>query len=86
MDDINIYSKTAKEYLDHLQHIFHKLCEAELTMKLSKHHILAKEIQYLGHVLSSTGIKPLPSKAAAINLMNPNKNTKQVRTFLGLAG
>ena len=52
-------------------------------MKLSKCHFFAKKIQYLGHVLSSTGIKPLPSKTAAIKL-NPPKNAKQVRAFLGL--
>ena len=42
-------------------------------MKLSKWHFFAKEIQYLGDVLSTTGIKHLPSKTAAIKLMNPPK-------------
>ena len=43
-------------------------------MKLSKYHSFAKKIQYLGHILSNTGIKPLPSKAAAIKLMkHPEK-------------
>ena len=55
-------------------------------MKLSRCHFFAKEIQYLGHVLSSTGIKPLSSKTAAIKLMNLLKNAKQVRAFLGLVG
>ena len=45
-----------------------------------------KEIQYLGHVLSTTGIKPLPSKTAAIKLMKPLKNAKQVGACLGLIG
>ena len=71
LDDIIIYSKTAKEHLDHLQQVFHKLHDAELTMKLSKCHFFAKEIQYLDHVISSTGIQPLPSKTATIKLMNP---------------
>ena len=30
---IIIYSKTANEHLDHLQQVFHKLCNAELIMK-----------------------------------------------------
>ena len=70
MEDIIIYSKTAKEHLEHLQQIFHKLHDAESTMKLSKCHFLTKEIQYLCHVLSSIGIKPPSSKIAAIKLMN----------------
>ena len=55
-------------------------------MELSMFHFFAKEIQYFGHVLSTTGIKPLPSKTTAIKLMKPVKNAKQVRAFLGLVG
>ena len=72
--------------MDHLQQVFHKLCNAELSMKLSKCHFFAKKIQYLGHVLISTGIKPLPSKTAVIQLMKTPKNAKQLRAFLGLVG
>ena len=55
-------------------------------MKLSKCHFFAKEIQYLGGVLSTTGIKPLPYKMVAIKLMKTPQNTKQVRAFLDLVG
>ena len=71
LDDIAVYSKTAKEHVGHLQEVFQKLHVAELTMKLSKCHFFTKEIQYLGHVLSSTGIKLLPAKTVAIKLMDP---------------
>ena len=73
LDDIIVYSPTAEEHLGHLQQVFHKLCDAELTMKLSKCHFFTKEIQYLGHALNTTGIKPLPSKTTAIKIMNPPK-------------
>ena len=55
-------------------------------MKLSKCHFFAKEIQYIGHILSTTGIRPLPLKPQAINNMHPPKTAKQVCTFLGLVG
>ena len=55
-------------------------------MQLRKCHFFAKETQYLGHVLSTTGIKPLPSKTKAIRLMNPPKKADHVTAFLGLVG
>ena len=55
-------------------------------MKMSKCNFCSKEIQYLGHILSATGIQPLPSKTHAIQHMQPPTMSKQVRTFLGLAG
>ena len=62
LHDIIIYRKTAED-LDHLQQVFHKLSNAELSMKLSTCHFFVKEIQYLGHVHSTTGIKPLPTSS-----------------------
>ena len=56
LDDIIIDSKTAEVNLDHSHQVFHKLHGAELSMTLSKCDFFAKEIQYLGHVLSTTGV------------------------------
>ena len=55
-------------------------------MKLSKCHFFSKEIQYLGHILSTKGICPPPSKTQAIQKMNPPATPKQVHAFLGLVG
>ena len=46
--------------------------------------LFMKEIQYLGHILSTKGIKPLPSKTKAIQNRHPPKMPKQVHAFLGL--
>ena len=55
-------------------------------MKFSKCHFFTKETQYLGHILSTKGIQPLPSKTQAIHIMHPPKRPKQVHVFLGLVG
>ena len=55
-------------------------------MKKSKCNFFSKEIQYLGHILSPTGIRPLPSKTDAIQHMQPPTTPKQVRAFLRLVG
>ena len=86
LDDIIIFSKTPQEHLSHICMVFEKLKSANLSMKKSKCSFFSKEIQYLGHILSTTGIRPLPSKTHAIQHMNPPTMPKQVRAFLGLVG
>ena len=86
LDDIIIFSKTPQEHLSHICMVFEKLKTANLSMKKSKCSFFSKEIQYLGHILSATGIQPLPSKTHAIQHMNPPTTPKQVRAFLGLVG
>ena len=83
LDEIIIFSRTAEE---HIKQVFKMLWNTYLSMKLSKCHFFTKEIQYLRHILSTTGIRPLPSKTQAINSMHPPKTTKQVHIFLGLIG
>ena len=86
LDDITIYSSTPEEHLQHIKTVFEKLHHAKLSMKLSKCHFFAKEIQYLGHILGVEGIGPVPAKTEAIKAMHPPVNHKQVRAFLGLVG
>ena len=52
LDDIIIFSKTPHEHLSHIRKVFEKLRSAKLSMK----NFFSKEIQYLGHILSTTGI------------------------------
>ena len=43
-----------------------------------------KKIQYLGHILSTKGIKPLPLKTQAIKNMHLPNMPKPVCAFLGI--
>ena len=86
LDDIIIFSKTPQEHLSLICMVFKKFRSANLSMKKSKCSFFSKEIQYLSHILSATGIQPLPSKTHAIQNMNPPTTPKQVRDFLGLVG
>ena len=57
LDNIIIFSRTAEEHLNHIKQVFEKLQNAHLLMKLSKCHFFTEEIQYLRHILSTTGIR-----------------------------
>ena len=78
LDNIIIFSKTPQEHLSHIRKVFEKLWSVKLSMKMSKCNFFSKEIQYLGHILSATGIQPLPSKTHIIQHMQPPTTPKQV--------
>ena len=84
LDNIIIFSRTA-EHLSHIK-VFEKLHAAKLSMKLSKCHFFSKEIQYMGHILSTKGIWSLHLKTQVIQKMHPPTTPKQVHAFLGLVG
>ena len=86
LDDIIIFSKTPQGHLSHIRKVFKKLKSANPSMKKSKCNFFSKEIQYLGHIQSATGIRPLPSKTYAIQHIQPPTTPKQVQAFLGLVG
>ena len=86
LDDIIIFSKNEEEHLEHLRIIFQRLKEAGLKLKRSKCDFMKTQIQYLGHLISSDGIQPLPEKLGSIKNMPAPWSTKEVKQFLGLAG
>ena len=86
LDDILIYSPDVETHLKHLELIFQRLCEVDLKLKMEKCSFLKKHIQYLGHIISGDGIKPVPEKLSAIQQMPRPYTPKEVKQFLGLVG
>ena len=41
------------------------------------------QVPYVGHLLTSDGLKPDPEKVRAVEAMQPPRNVKELRTFLG---
>ena len=86
LDDILIYSPDVETHLKHLELIFQRLCEVDLKLKMDKCSFLKKHIQYLGHIVSGDGIKPVPEKLSSIQQMPRPYTPKEVKQFLGLVG
>jgi len=85
IDDVIIIGRSFDEHLHHLQQVFDRLKSAGLKIQPSKCHFLQREVNFLGHIVSSTGVSPDPSKTSKIKDWPVPQSVQEVQQFLGLA-
>lgn len=66
VDDILVYSRIEEEHKTHLRIILNILRKNRLKAKFSKCHFWKRKVQFLGHVVSESGIVVDPTKVAAL--------------------
>ena len=86
MDDIVVYTPTAQQHLEVIRQVLMRLRDAGLKINPKKTKIAAREVEYLGHLVSGDGVRPSPKKIQAIIELAPPKTVREVRMLLGLAG
>ena len=84
LDDILIYSDTFPNHLRDLKEVLQRFRDHGLKVKIKKCHFPKKEVQYLGHLISSEGVKPDPNNTAKVRDFPVPSTVKQVRSFIGL--
>jgi len=86
IDDILIYSKSPKEHSNHLRIIFQILKERKLFAMLLKYEFWLSQVQFLGNIVSSEGIRVDPSKVEVVTRWERPTTPTKICSFLGLAG
>jgi hypothetical protein len=84
IDDILVYYKTKEEHDEHLRIVLQTLRKHKLYAKFDKCDFYQKEIQYLGHVISSEGIVVDPTKIKSIMEWLVPKDVADIRSFMGI--
>jgi hypothetical protein len=83
-DLLSITKGTFEDHLERLREVLQRLQKAGLRVNIAKSTFAMDEVEYLGYILSRSGIKPMPEKVTAIlAIMEPN-NVKSLRRFLGM--
>jgi hypothetical protein len=86
IDDILVYSSTAKEHEQHLRVVLERLRQNQLYAKFSKCEFWLREVAFLGHVLTAKVVAVDPAKIKAVKEWDQPRNPTDIRSFLGLAG
>ena len=85
LDDVLVVSETFQDHLLHLREVFSRLRAANLRLKPKKCGLLRQQVSFLGHVVSTEGIRADPMKTEKIESYPRPSNVTEVRRFLGLA-
>ena len=86
LDDVIVYSTSLEEHLERLDLVFGQLKKHGLKVEATKCHLLCKEVRYLGHLLSASGVATDPTNVEKVVQWPVPKNAREVRAFLGTAG
>lgn len=85
LDDILIYSKNEEEHEKHVRLVLEKLRERGLYAKLEKCLFHQSEMEFLGFVATTEGLKMDPKKVETIMSWEVPKSVRDVQCFLGFA-
>jgi hypothetical protein len=85
LDDILIYLDSLEEHQRHIRQVLQWLKEVGLTLKLSKCEFHTDKTEYLGYIISPTGIQMDPEKLKTVKDWKEPVNIKGIQSFLGFA-
>lgn len=85
LDDVLIITKGSwEEHCESLATVLKILLETGLKVNAIKSFFGRIELEYLGFIVNTKGIRPVPNKVEAIKAILPPTNRKQLRRFIGM--
>jgi hypothetical protein len=85
IDDVLVHSRSHEEHLKHLSAAIDKIGAANLRLNPKKCVFGSDSVEYLDHTLSGDGVRPGQDKAKAMQMAQPPRSVKELRSFCGLA-
>ena len=86
LDDIMIFSEMWESHLRYLEEVFKWLQDLDLKIKCRKCEFFKSKVHYLGYLVGTDDVQPLPEKVATIEALEPHRNIDELWHFLGLVG
>ena len=79
-----LFSRDCDTHLSRLREIFTRLRGANLKIHTKKCSLFQRRVNFLGHVLTETGIEVQPEKTEAVENWPTPRNLTELRSFVGL--
>ena len=76
--------ESKEDHLRKMEVVLKRLNDIGFRANLRKSFFMQQEIEYLGSLFTSEGIKPQPKKIEAMTRIKPPTNSKQLNQFLGM--
>ncbi|XP_017471477.1 PREDICTED: uncharacterized protein K02A2.6-like [Rhagoletis zephyria] len=83
LDDIIITGSSDEEHLNNVKELFQRLSAYGLRCKEDKCQFACQQVEYVGHIIDSKGIRPTAQRLKAIEMMPRPSNVKEVESFIG---
>ena len=85
LDDILIYSNNMSKHHQHVKKVLKCLYKAGLYTKVEKCEFYSESVEYLGYILSPSGLTMSNNKVKIIQDWQEPKKVKDIQSFLGFA-
>ncbi|GBM78910.1 Transposon Ty3-I Gag-Pol polyprotein, partial [Araneus ventricosus] len=83
-DDVLIASNNSEEHKQHLKQVFERLSQHGLKLNPLKCVLEKPSVKFLGCLITSEGVKPLPEKVQAISQFPKPQNIAELKRFLAM--
>jgi hypothetical protein len=84
LDDALIASRSQEEHMGHLKAVFSLLQDNGLKINAEKCIFMVDQIEFLGHLVDVSGMRPLVSNVEAVQSFPAPSSCKDLQKFLGM--
>ena len=84
MDDILVHGSSAEDHTRRLEAVLMRARKVNLKLNSNKTKVAQSEVNYVGHLLSSEGVKPNADRIKSIVNMREPQNIAELQTILGM--
>ena len=85
LDDIVVTGATTQEHLINLRTCLNRMRAAGIRLRRDKCRFFEQQIEHLGHLVDSSGVRINPAKTDAIRSAPPPKDKQALESWLGMA-